>query len=140
KRRDSLYTKGFQLFKPRPDLAANVKLLQGEMWEEAGNNNSAGRAYLEALLMFKTESHVVTSAFRHVDDLYEKTNRPRDALRTYSRIWATLKRPTSNFGFKSSLYKLMGDRLAELLADAGNLREAGKIKRQIEQTERSLSW
>ncbi|MDK1031139.1 MAG: hypothetical protein QGD94_03965 [Planctomycetia bacterium] len=140
KQLNGVYEKGLAVFKFRPDLGANVKVLQREMWEKAQENKKAAKAYLQAIMMFKTESHVVTMAFGKLDALYEKTSQKRAALQVYSKIWGTLKHPRTYNGYDMSLYKLMGDRLAELLLEGGLPKRSILVKGQMEQVERSLKW
>ena len=84
--RDRLYETCFNYFKGRPDLAAELKVAQGRMWEAEGDTEEALDNYLEAVTSFPYDGHVTQEAAGCIDTLLAKGD-PARAVECLKKAW-----------------------------------------------------
>ncbi|MFA9479237.1 hypothetical protein ACERK3_13180 [Phycisphaerales bacterium AB-hyl4] len=132
---DALWEQMFQMFRRRHDLAAEIRMRQGEMWEQAGEFIKAGQRYENVIERYANAGPFVLEAVRRTQRMLEQAGRGERVLELYAHTWSQVNRPADmylEFQQQSNWYRL-GMMYVEQLQQAGETREAQRALAQIEQ-------
>lgn len=131
-----LWEAAFKMFGKRPDLAAAVRMEQGEMWEKAGNKKNAGMCYEDIINRFTTAGPFVIPALQKCEESLRDLNMSDRILTLYMQTWAKIPSPK---GFDSPIIRFsnwyrVGNLYAQRLQDAGKQVEAQNVRRKLSGT------
>ena len=124
----------------RPDLAAEVLIDQGKMWDKADQPEKAYGCFTEAAYQFITKSPASVDALERCETMLVKRHAPGEALNIYANAWRRLTKPKNmaqEFLMQSNWYRV-GSRYAELLEADGQGRKAEQVLRALGEDEKSI--
>ncbi|MCC5828800.1 MAG: hypothetical protein JJU36_05075 [Phycisphaeraceae bacterium] len=131
--RDQLWDRAFMFFRSRADLAAEIRLAQGRMWEEAGDPRRAGRAYFDIIERYANDGPFVIDALQRSARMLESINEPGRLPELYARAFSQLRPPRPSAYNSQSNYYRVGVQYAQVLDRFGRSAEAREIRRLIGQ-------
>jgi tetratricopeptide (TPR) repeat protein len=126
-------TKMFRFFRQRPDLASDILLAMGEMWEADGEPKKALDCYKEAISKFLTDGPMVTDALDHIEKLL--ADRGEAGQKAYIEIleitFRALAKPDQFYNLPDSMWYKVGMRYADALKAAGKDKQATKVREYV---------
>lgn len=141
---DALWTEAFKRFSRRPDLAAEVRMLQGQMWEQQGDQKRAGMCYEDVIERFANAGPFVIDALKKTEQMLRELGQDEKVLLLYQQAWQRIAKPrdaNAEFRRQSTWYKV-GVLFASKLKEAGRpqlaKRTLGEIETNIEATGRRV--
>ena len=130
---NALWNAAFASFRSRHDLAAQVRLAQGRMWEKADDDQRAGQCYEDIVQRFVNAGPFVLDALERAEKLLRAADRDRLILELYGRAWRMTSRPDDmhrEFSKQSNWFRI-GTRFARRLEQAGLARDAQDVWREL---------
>lgn len=124
----------------RPDLAAEVLIEQGKMWEKAGKPEKAYDSFTAAAYPFINDSPASVDALRMCEKMLKDKGAPQAVLPLWANAWKRLSKPeemAQEFMTQSNWYKV-GMRYCSLLDADGQTRKAEQVRRTLGEDERSI--
>ncbi|MFT3687050.1 MAG: hypothetical protein QM783_19365 [Phycisphaerales bacterium] len=124
----------------RPDLAAQVLIEQGKMWDKAGKPDKAYESYTAAGYQFITKSPASVEALELCEAMLKTRGAPGESVNLWANAWRRLSKPGSmaqEFLTQSNWYKV-GSRYARLLETSGQDKKAEQIWRALGEDEKSV--
>jgi hypothetical protein len=134
---DSLYKR---LRGNRPDLAAQVLIQQGKMWDKAGKSEKAYESYTAAAYQFITKSPASVDALELCEAMLKARNVSGEALTIWANAWRRLSKPgnmAQEFLTQSNWYKV-GSRYARLLETDGQDKKAEQVWKTLGEDDRAV--
>ncbi len=129
KDRDRLYNTCAQYFRNRPDLASEIKVVQGQMWSAEGESEKALNCYISALLSFPADGHVTRNAVAAISPTLAKMKDPVRAAKALKRIWTKVLSATPpNRRSRHHALWVIGEELIKYLKAAGMRRDLAKFE------------
>jgi len=129
-KQNALWNSTFNMYRGRPDLAAEIRLAQAEMWLEAGKVDTAGQCYMDVINRYANAGPFVLTALREAEALLHKAGKGRQALGLYAQTWQRIKRPeqmAGQFTEQSNWYRV-GNLYADRLAQFGQPQQAAQVR------------
>ncbi|MBY0309486.1 MAG: hypothetical protein K2Q09_12150, partial [Phycisphaerales bacterium] len=126
---------------PRPDLAAEVLIEQGNMWDKAGDPARAYYSYTAAAYQFLTKSPSAVEALDLCEALLKKRNAGHQVLPMYAQAWKRLTKPDNaaqEFLMQSNWYRV-GSRYCDLLEEDGQVNKADQVRKSLGEDDRSIA-
>lgn len=124
-----LYENLLRNFRRRPDLVAKTRITQGDVLIEQGDVDKARTAYMDVLRLARTAGPQVTRAVERAEQTLEHLAQRVELYRT---AWKALPQPdVTPFASATPWYEV-GQRYAELLAEAGDTRGADHVMRRLD--------
>lgn len=135
KEQDALWARTAALFAARADLVSEIRLAQGRLWEDAGDNKRAWECYQDVVKKYVNAGPFVVEAVERCEGLLEdRRNTPGAVVSLYESAWRAADKPTSaapEFRRQSNWYRL-GERYIKKLEAAGRSGEARKVRQELE--------
>lgn len=131
---NALWNAAFDRFSSRHDLAAEIRMLQGKMWEADGNLNRAGMCYEDIITRYANAGHFVVDALAEAERLLRENGRADMVPTLYANAWSQIRKPqrmAEPFAQQSNWWRV-GNRYAQLLQQAGRQRDAQNVVRQLQ--------
>ncbi|MCH7847327.1 MAG: hypothetical protein IIB53_03085 [Planctomycetes bacterium] len=130
---NAMWNKAFALFADRHDLAAEVRLAQGLMWQNAGEPTKAGACYEDVILRYANAGPFVVTALRRAEKILRTAAQGRKILMLYDRAFNSINKPKDMAGpfFRQSNFYRVGKMYAQRLQEAGLHQQAAAVLRQI---------
>ncbi|MCC6677694.1 MAG: hypothetical protein IT436_11165 [Phycisphaerales bacterium] len=132
---DGLWTRTAALFAAKADLVSEIRLAQGRMWENAGDNKRAWGCYQDVIKKYVNAGPFVVDAVERCEGLLaDRRNTPGAVVDLYQSAWRAAEKPGSaapEFRRQSNWYRL-GVRYIKKLEAAGKTGEAAKVKQELE--------
>ncbi|MEX0655850.1 MAG: hypothetical protein WD534_08025 [Phycisphaeraceae bacterium] len=132
---NAVWERMFQMFRRRHDLAAEIRMEQGQMWETAGDFVKAGRCYEDVIQRYANAGPFVLDAVERTEAMLHEAGLEDRVLRLYDETWAMIDRPRDiylEFQRQSNWYRL-GMMYVEKLQQAGEVRETDRVLATIQQ-------
>ncbi len=130
KARSSVFSKMFKFFRKRPDLASDILLAHGRLWEAEGEKKKALALYKESISKFLTDGPMVLKSLDHIEKLLagrgEKT-----WLSILAKTFKALKKPNEFYNLKDSMWHKVGTRYSTALRAAGKDKQARKVEKYV---------
>ncbi|MCD6377574.1 MAG: hypothetical protein J7L99_01845, partial [Planctomycetes bacterium] len=130
KHRREIYRKAFDIYKRRPDLQGRILIAIGEDFERAGDKPAALRCYEQAAMRCINIADIVIDAASHVEQMFREARRTDLAIQFYGRLFSRTRKIRTAFPENTAHYQI-GQRLAQLLKDAGDYRSAARVESQL---------
>jgi len=130
KHRREIYRKAFNIYKRRPDLQGRILIAIGEDFEQAGDKPAALRCYEQAAMRCINIADIVVDAASHVEQMFREARRTDLAIQFYGRLFSRTRKIRTAFPENTAHYQI-GQRLAQLLKDAGDYRSAARVESQL---------
>lgn len=134
KEQDALWTRTATLFTARADLVSEIRLLQGQMWEDAHQPAKAWDCYQDVIMKYVNAGPFVVAAVDRCEEMLTGASKtPAEVADLYGSVWRQAQKPTSSapeFRAQSNWFRL-GTKYAERLDRAGKASEAGKVREQL---------
>ncbi|MHC4916763.1 MAG: hypothetical protein ACYTGB_14855 [Planctomycetota bacterium] len=122
--RNRIYETCFNYFRSRPDLAAELKVSQGRMWDADGDAGKALQAYVQAVASFPNDGHVTSMAVSSITSTLEKMKDNRKAAETLKGLWNTMMNSVpSGKRDKHEALRIVGEKLIHYLKAADMKRD-----------------
>ncbi len=124
----------FSKFKKRKDLAAEIRMMQADLWSKADNLGKAFKYSYDVVQRFANAGPFVIKALNRCEAFLVMTGAKRKILPLYEETWSRIRRPPDQgaavFNKQSNWYQV-GVMLASRLHAAGNKAKAEKILKAI---------
>lgn len=127
---NKLWNAAFRNYQRRNDLAAEIRMAQGKMWEEAGEVAKAGQAYMDVIERYANAGPFVVDALGKAEQLLVNSGQSDRILILYDQTWRRIKRPDEMAGMftvQSNWYRV-GMALAAKLEAAGMVEQAQQVR------------
>lgn len=124
----------------RPDLAAEVLIEQGKMWDKADAPDKAYNCFTSAAYQFISKSPASVEALERCETMLQKRHAQGEVLPTYANAWKRLTKPKDmarEFLAQSNWYRV-GTRYAELLDADGQGRKAEQVRKALGEDQQSI--
>lgn len=124
----------------RPDLAAEVLIEQGKMWDKAGKPEKAYDSFTAAAYQFLTKSPSSVEALQLCEKMLKTRNAAGEVLPLYAQAWKRLTKPSDmaqEFLMQSNWYRV-GSRYASLLDADGQSKKAEQVRKTLGEDDRSV--
>lgn len=131
----ALWSRAFNVFSHRFDLAARVRMAQGQLWENAGEVKKAGRCYQDVITRYANAGPFVLEALSKTGTMLEAADQADRLTHLYQKTWAAIhppKRMASPFRTQSNWYRV-GMRYVNHLKTTDQLQQAEKVRNKIAQ-------
>jgi len=128
-----LWEAAFRLVQRRQDLAAEVRVEQGQLWEQQEEPSKAGRCYEDVLRRFANAGPFVIDALQRTEAMLVEAGRGDRALKLYEQTWRKIKPPqemAADFARQSNWYQV-GMLYVAKLEQFGDASKAEQIRSQI---------
>ncbi len=132
-RQDALWNRVYNFFRRRPDLAAEIRFEQAQMWEEAGELRRAGRAYEDILRNFANSGPHVFDALERSERALRQLEQDRRIPHLYGQTWQRISRPRPTAYSNVSNWYRVGERYAEVLEEFGERQKARDVRAELEE-------
>ncbi|MEM8783478.1 MAG: hypothetical protein AAGE65_11565 [Planctomycetota bacterium] len=119
----------------RNDLSAEILMIQGGLWEHAGDLRRAADYYEDIVRRFANGGPYVLQALERFEQLLTDAGRPERVVVLYREAFRELdvpQRMAADFARQSNYFRV-GSRYVEKLREAGDTRTAEKIAAKIQQ-------
>lgn len=126
-----LWDGAFRLFARRSDLAAEIRMAQGKLWEEQGEPRRAGRLYQDVINRYLDAGPFAIRALRRAEAMLEESGLQDRIPRLYASAWERVKRPDANAFIRQSNWYRIGKLYADRLEDAGQNNRANAIRQSL---------
>lgn len=125
----------------RPDLATQVLIDQGKMWDKAGQPDKAYDCYTSAAYQFITKSPASVEALERCETMLQARHTPSAIVDVYANAWKRLTKPSdmAQEFMTASNWHRVGSRYAELLDADGQARKAEQIRKALGEDDTSLA-
>jgi hypothetical protein len=130
---DGMWNSLFGSFQKRPDLAAEVRFSQGEMWEKAGEKSKAWDCYQDVIKRFADDGPFTVDAAHRCEALLKDSGKDKDITPMYASIWTKVAKPADmapEFRTQSNWFRI-GAALADKLDADGNHAKAQEVRDKI---------
>jgi len=118
----------FDLCKKRADLAAEVRIAQGDMWREDDNKDFAWKCYEDTARRYVNDGPFAVTAMDRCEAMLRDSGRIQYIVPLYEEAWKNVERPTSSLFFsKGSNWYKIGKRYARALRESGREIDAKNI-------------
>ena len=125
----------------RPDLAAEVLIDQGRMWDKAEQPDKAYGCYTTAAYQFITKAPAAVEALERCETMLLKRHAAHETLNIYANAWKRASKPDDSaaqeFLRQSNWYRV-GTRYAELLDADGQGNKAEQVRRALGEDDKSV--
>lgn len=128
---NQLWHRAFMFFRGRADIAAEIRLAQGRMLQEAGELRRAGQAYFDVIERFANDGPFVVEALRRASDILIEIGEPARRVELYAAAWSRVRPPPPSAYNHQSNYYVIGMLYARVLDEVGRDGDAAVIRRQI---------
>ncbi len=131
---NQLWNAAFAAVRRRPDLAAQVRMDQARMWEQAGDLANAGQCYEDIIDRFANDGPFVIPALVGASRILQQMNQPDKVIALYEKAWLRTRRPSERI-FAGYAQAANWYRVGMLLLDklqAANRPEAAQVKAKLE--------
>jgi hypothetical protein len=128
------WNRAFKRFGRRHDLAAAVRMRQGEMWLEAGDKNKAGHCYEYVIEHYANAGPFVIDALLKAEKLLRREGDGQRILRLYDKAWSLTEHPgemAGVFAGQSNWFRV-GTLYAMRLEEAGLQSQAANIRAALQ--------
>lgn len=131
---NSLWESAYRTFRRRPDLAAKVRMAQGEMWEKDNKPQAALGAYTDIINRFANAGPFVMDALKAADSLMAQQRVPPERIvNLYAKAWNKIRRPSvkaPEYLEQSNWYQV-GQMYADKLDGIGDTQRANGVRTRI---------
>ncbi|MEM7577737.1 MAG: hypothetical protein AAF328_09700 [Planctomycetota bacterium] len=130
-----LWDQALRQVRGRRDLSAEIRMIQGELWEDVGDLKKAASYYEDVIRKYANGGPFVLEALERFERLLREAGRPERVAVLYRETFKSLdlpQRKSSQFAKQSNYYRV-GSRYVDKLREAGEGRLADQIAAQIEQ-------
>jgi tetratricopeptide (TPR) repeat protein len=126
-------SKMFRFFRERPDLASDILLTQGELWEREGKPKEALDCYKQAVSKFLTDGPMVIDALGHIDKLLAGHGEAAEkaGIEILEKTFKALGKPDKFYNLQDSMWYQVGLRYADALKAAGKDAQAQKVRQYV---------
>lgn len=132
KAQDKLWRAAAKITGKRKDLAAEVKLAQGQMWEDAGDRQKAWVCYDDVVTRYVNDTPLAFDAISKMKSMLKAAGMDEEVVPLYKRVWRQTSRPKYDSYFTSSSnYARLGHAYESALRSSGNTAEADRVERII---------
>ncbi len=128
-----LWESAFKLMQRRQDLAAEIRVEQGQLWEKQGEPTRAGRCYEDVLRRFPNAGPFVLDALQRTEKMLVEAGYADRALELYQTTWRKIEPPqdmAAQFATQSNWYQV-GMLYARQLDTAGRASQAQQVRQEI---------
>jgi len=128
-----LWDSAFGLMASRSDLAAEVRIAQGQLWETLEEPRKAGKCYEDVLRRFVNDGPFAITALQRTEAMLRATGNADKILALYEQTWRRTRRPqqmAGTFMSQSNWYQI-GKLYAAKLTEAGENASAAEVLKQI---------
>ncbi len=128
-----IWDNAFSQFRSRKDLAAEIRMIQGKLWEDHDQYAKAADAYEDVIRKFANDGPFVIDALERFEALLDRAGRPERIPVLYRETFRELDLPdrmAAMFADQSNYYRV-GSRYVDLLESTGDTRTAGRVRAEI---------
>jgi hypothetical protein len=121
-----------RLFRGRPELLAQIRLVQGNLSVERNDSAEALKAFGDAVQLAGTAApSVVVDAMDRIDELLRAENDLPRLAAIYKQVWTRMTRPTPCPYAQSTAYHAVGESFATLLDELNDRQGAAAVRTKL---------
>lgn len=129
-RKTAVLSRAFRAFSARPDLAAEMKVLEGDLLLSEGKTKEAVVAYCWPLAEFPGEGHVMGSIEQRLTDLSTKVRDRKELAGIYDSMLQSIVRNSANQSEGlTQVFSVLSTKLAALYRELGQEKDAVRVAR-----------
>lgn len=123
----------FRNFQRRDDIAAEIRMRQGKLWEDAGNLLKAGQCYEDVIQRYPNTGYLIVHALAAAEQVLIKGNRPDLILPLYGQAWNRMQAPENKSVYftRGTPWWIVGNRLGALFEQNGMAQQAAEVQRRV---------
>jgi hypothetical protein len=134
KEQDQLWKNAFTIFQKRFDLAADIRMQQGAMWEAAKQPAKARECNQDVINRYANAGPFIRDALLAMERLIDESGKSGDVLKLYEVTWQHITPPKErNRNFAQSNWYQVGMRYVQKLTEAGDAAKARTVEDQIKE-------
>ena len=132
KRKTIILARAFKLFLHRPDLAAEIKVAEGDLLLAEGKVKKAVVAYCWPLASFPGDSHVTGNVRKRIDDIGEKVTDKEELIDIYRSLLKSIVKNSQNTSEGlTDIFMTLSDKLMVLYTELGRDKDATAISKLV---------
>lgn len=132
KEQNRMWNALFKLCEKRADLAAEVRIAQGDMWQRGDNKSYAWQCYEDTAIRYVNDGPFAIVAMERCEGMLRKDNKLQNIVPLYEDAWRKVKRPNSALMFsRGSNWYMIGVRYAKALNEAGRVNDANIVLKSM---------
>jgi len=131
---NALWNACFRFFSKRKDLAAEIRMAQAAMWEEAGQLAKAGKCYEDVITRYINSGPFAIAALTKVERKLRELNRDSRVAPLYALAWSKCRKPVGMAPtfIRAANWTRVGVLYVRALEAAGQTKKAQKVRAAIE--------
>ncbi len=128
-----IWNRLFRNFQQRADIAAEIRMRQGKLWEREGDLLKAGQCYEDIIKRFPNTGYLIVHALNAAENILQKGNRQDLILALYQQAWGRMQAPENRSVYftRGTPWWMVGHRFAELLSQHGQAQLAAEVQRIV---------
>ena len=133
KNQNAVWEAAFKKFSRRKDLAAEIRMAQGEAWDQAGDPVRAGRCYHDVIVRYANDGPFVITALQRTEEMLIAAGKEARVPELYRGTWQATRAPQGMapvFMKQSNWYKI-GRMYAQQLRNVGAESASDKVEKQL---------
>ncbi len=128
--RETVYRRALKVYGPRLDLAGRILIALGDDYRKQRKAAAAVQAYQQAAFGCGGAADIVMAASVQAEDLLVAGGRRDQAIQMYSKLLGRAKKIRTHLK-ELTLHYQLGQRLARLLRQAGQVKAAERVERSL---------
>ena len=135
KQQNAVWEAAYKKFVHRADLAAEIRMAQGDGWRVAGHPKKAGRCYHDVIMRFANVGPFVIHALEQTEKMLIASGKPDRVLELYRDAWSKINPPekmAQTFMVQSNWYQV-ASRYADRLRQSGRQTAADEVEKKIQE-------
>lgn len=128
-----LWESAFRLVQQRKDLAAEIRVAQGQLWETQGDSRKAGKCYEDVITRFVNAGPFALEALDRTAAMLRESGMSDKVIGLYESTWGRTEKPSGMAGVfmsQSNWYQI-GKAYAVQLRAAGQTHKADEVEGQL---------
>jgi len=124
----------FKMFLKRKDLAARIKIKQGQMFEQMGEPAKAGRCYMQVIEHFANAGPFIIDALKRTEKMLDQAGKGDRVPMLYNQAFSLIHPPSQMapvFAQQSNYYRV-GQMYAAKLDSSGRSQAAASLRDKID--------
>lgn len=132
-RREEVLRKSLNIYGGRVDLQGRILIALGDLYREQNNKDKAASTYADAAARCIDCPDVAVTAASKAEAILVESGKRDAAIRMYSQLYGKTKKSKAADMFRGqTTHNQLGNRLADLLSDAGQAEAAKKLRAELE--------
>ncbi len=120
-----------KLEEPRPDLACDIKIMEGDFWMTRDELHKALKCYISPFTSFSEDRHVLDAAKEKLGTIETLISDKKELIRAYELVIAATKNKRRKSRTMAEVVSIAAGKLVELYTQTGEISKAKRYKRYV---------